>query len=89
MAAPAATVLRFDFARHRRVLNFDRNYVRLNEFPEWYTVDENTLYRVRAAAGGGERVLLGSELIGGIVMEPGEWMVEPVGRAPYAGNGGK
>ena len=37
--------LRFDYARHRRDLNFPRNYVRLNEWPEWFTVDENTLYR--------------------------------------------
>jgi hypothetical protein len=28
------TVVRFDAPRHRRVLNLDRNYVRLNEFPE-------------------------------------------------------
>ena len=38
--------LRFDYARHRRELNFARNYVRLNEWPEWFTVDENTLYRL-------------------------------------------
>ena len=43
--------LRFDHARHRRDLNFDRNYVRLNEWPEWFTVDENTLYRVTDGAG--------------------------------------
>jgi hypothetical protein len=71
----------FDFARHRRVMNFDQNYVRLNEFPEWYTVDENTLYRVRS--GNREFVRLGSELIAGIVSEPGEWTVEPAGYAPY------
>jgi hypothetical protein len=67
------------------VLNFDKNYVRLNEFPEWYTVDENTLYRVRrASAPAPERVVLGSELIAGIAMEPGDWIVEPLGQAPYA-----
>lgn len=71
----------FDYARHRRVMNFDRNYVRLNEFPEWYAVDENTLYRVNGA--GGERVVLGAELIDGIALAPGEWTVEPAGRAPY------
>jgi len=83
--SPARAVLRFDLARHRRVLNFDKNYVRLNEFPEWYTVDENTLYRVREAASQEhERILLGSELIAGIEMAPGEWVVEPLGKAPYA-----
>jgi len=32
------------------VLNLEKNYVRLNEFPEWFTVDENHLYRLRPAA---------------------------------------
>jgi hypothetical protein len=74
--------IQFDFARHRRVLNFDRNYVRLNEFPEWYTVDENTLYRLRPASGE-EWVLLGSELIAGVPLTPGNWTIESVGQPPY------
>jgi hypothetical protein len=67
--------MRLDYARHRRVLNWDKNYVRLNEFPEWYTVDENTLYSVRNASGGDERVLLGSELIAGIDFTPGNYVI--------------
>jgi hypothetical protein len=63
---------RFDFARHRRVMNLEKNYVRLNEFPEWYAVDENTLYNVSG------RTLLGSELIEGIRLKPGEWTIEPL-----------
>ncbi len=74
--------IHFDFARHRRVLNFDKNYVRLNEFPEWYTVEENTLYRVRSSSGE-EQLRLGSELIAGIALPAGNWIVEPVGRPPY------
>ncbi len=62
--------LRFDFARHRRVMNFDRNYVRLNEWPEWFTVDENTLYSVRDSAGK-ERLALGSDLKDGIEVTAG------------------
>ncbi|MEO5822304.1 MAG: hypothetical protein ABIT71_17495 [Vicinamibacteraceae bacterium] len=86
LALPATlpeTTVRFDYARHRRVLNLDRNYVRLNEFPEWFVVDENTLYRVRPAAGGRagtERVRLGSELIAGIPLAAGDWIVEPFER---------
>ena len=90
LALPASTpetTIRFDFARHRRVLNLDRNYVRLNEFPEWFVVDENTLYRLRpatspaaAAAGAGDGIVrLGSELIAGIPLRAGEWIVEPLG----------
>jgi hypothetical protein len=68
--------LRFDHARHRRTLNFDRNYVRLNEWPEWFTVDENTLYRLLDGAGR-ESVRLGSELEDGIeVSAPARFVVE-------------
>jgi hypothetical protein len=75
------TAIRFDFARHKRVLNLDRNYVRLNEFPEWFVVDENALYRVRPAAAAADAdagsVRLGSELIAGVPLGAGEWIVEP------------
>jgi hypothetical protein len=69
--------LRFDHARHRRELNFRRNYVRLNEWPEWFTVDESRLYRLTDAEGRQE-VRLGSELKAGIaVAGSGRWVVEP------------
>lgn len=60
--------LRFDYARHRRELNFARNYVRLNEWPEWFTVDENTVYRVSDPSGP-ESLRLGSELKQGLPVE--------------------
>jgi hypothetical protein len=79
LVTPAPTVVRFDYARHRRVLNFDRNYVRLNEFPEWFVVDENTLYQVsRTGAVTTGIVRLGSELIRGITLEAGDWTIEPL-----------
>ncbi len=82
MPSPRRVV--FDFARHRRVLNLSANYVRLNEFPEWFTVDENTLYRVRFwSPSTPPRLLLGSELIAGVEMMPGDWIVEPAGAPPY------
>jgi hypothetical protein len=70
--------LRFDRVRHRRVLNFDRNYVRLNEWPEWYTVDENTLYEVRDARGR-VRILLGSDLEEGLSLTaPARLTISPL-----------
>jgi hypothetical protein len=67
--------LRFDYARHRRSLNFDRDYVRLNEWPEWFTVDENGLYRLADGAGR-EQIRLGSELKDGIeVAGSARWTV--------------
>jgi hypothetical protein len=83
---PAPRRIQFDFARHRRVMNFKLNYVRLNEFPEWFTVDENHLYRLRSASSeSGEVVRLGSELIAGVELAAGDWIVEPLGEPPYGG----
>jgi hypothetical protein len=72
-------LLAFDSARHRRQLNFQKNYVRLNEWPEWFTVDETTLYRVQGGAG--EQLRLGSELIQGLpVSGSGRFVVEKAAR---------
>jgi hypothetical protein len=60
--------LAFDYARHRRILNLQKDYTRLNQWPEWYTVDENTLYSVKNAATGAEQLLLGSELKNGVAL---------------------
>jgi hypothetical protein len=76
--------IQFDFARHRRVLNFAQNYVRLNEFPEWFSVNENHLYRLHSS--GSEAAghpWLGSELIAGVEMAPGDWILERAGEPPY------
>jgi hypothetical protein len=59
------------------MLNYERDYVRLNEWPEWFTVDENRLYRVVDGAGR-EEIRLGSELESGIVVAAGRWTVEPM-----------
>lgn len=38
--------LRFDIPRHREHWNMARNYPRLNEWPEWFTVEPNHAYTV-------------------------------------------
>jgi hypothetical protein len=68
---PWAGRVAFDFARHRRVLNYRVNYVRLNEWPEWWTVDENRLYTVGGLNAGGTEVRLGSELKNGVFLKLG------------------
>ena len=53
--------------------------MRLNEWPEWFTVDETTLYRVTSS--GGEQLRLGSELILGLpVSGSGRFVVEKASR---------
>jgi hypothetical protein len=58
----------FDYARHRRILNYRKYYARLNQWPEWYTVDENTLYTVKDPTSDKEEILLGSELKEGLTL---------------------
>ena len=99
IVAPAPRRFQFDTVRHRRVLNFAKNYVRLNEFPEWFTVDDNRLYRVtrqgtsatsatsQGVTSGGfvppSETRLGSELAAGVELSTGTWIVEPIPGPPY------
>jgi hypothetical protein len=82
VAGVPAVRLQFDIARHRRVINLAKNYVRLNEFPEWFVVEPNWLYRV---SGGAEppRLRLGAELMQGERFAAGEYRIEPLGPPPY------
>jgi hypothetical protein len=68
-ARPWKGRLAFDYARHRRIFNYTKNWVRLNEWPEWFTVDENTLYRVEDPSTGKSEIRLGSELKEGLPLE--------------------
>ena len=73
--AAGPVVVAFDHARHRRVMNLAKNLVRLNEFPEWFVVDENVLYELTPIGGGDAIVRLGAELVRGISLAPGDWSV--------------
>jgi hypothetical protein len=77
-----SAMLQFDFARHRRVINLARNYVRLNEFPEWFVVEPNWLYRITGRTAE-PRLRLGSELMQGERFTAGEWTIAPIGPPPY------
>lgn len=57
-------VLRFDTPRHRTVFNMPVNYPRLNEFPEWFTVLQDTLYDLESD--GLSQVYSGADLVRGI-----------------------
>ncbi|MBP7949336.1 MAG: acetylxylan esterase [Verrucomicrobiales bacterium] len=58
--------LRFDTPRHRLTLRLPTNYPRLNEFPEWFPVENSKRYELQEAAGhsqvGGEELAEGLRL---------------------------
>ena len=69
--------IRFDRPRHREHFNLPVNYPRLNEFPEWFTVEQDGLYSVRI--GEGEPVVRsGAELVRGLAVEVREEGVLPL-----------
>jgi hypothetical protein len=57
--------IRFDHARHRDHWNMPQNYPRLNEFPEWFTVEQDQMYTVEFGEREARRYL-GAELVDGI-----------------------
>lgn len=54
--------LRFDVPRHREHLRLPLDYPRINQFPEWFTVERTAKYRVRENDGP-ERDRTGAELL--------------------------
>ncbi len=55
----------FDHPRHRDHWNMALNYPRLNEWPEWFTVEHDSIYQVQVE-NGTPRDYIGSDLISGI-----------------------
>lgn len=59
-------LLRFDVPRHRVFWNMPVNYPRLNEFPEWFTVEADALYEV--SFNGTTETRCGGELARGLAI---------------------
>lgn len=79
--------LHFDHPRHRDHLHLPINYPRLNEWPEWFTVEHDRRYTVRI--GDTESVRIGSELVQGlpVTLRAGQRLsieVADGGDPPYA-----
>ncbi len=56
----------FDSPRHQTVFQFKHNYARINEFPEWFTVEPTKLYKVMDIETQLPEVRLGAELTKGL-----------------------
>ncbi|MCC6489840.1 MAG: hypothetical protein IT364_20290 [Candidatus Hydrogenedentes bacterium] len=61
--------IRFDVPRHRDYFNLPINYPRLNEWPEWYTVEMDRLYAVEV--NGEKMTRSGGELVQGLTVAAG------------------
>ncbi len=59
----------FDYPRHREIFHLPGNYARINEFPEWFTVEPFNFYTLINAADGTKSRYPGLELKDGIDVE--------------------
>jgi hypothetical protein len=58
--------LTFDHARHKSIFNLPLDYPRINQFPEWFTVEKDRKYTVRFGQEGTNRTFTGQEMMAGI-----------------------
>lgn len=64
----------FDKPRYKEIMKMPIDYPRINQFPEWFTVDSEKKYSVKDLKNRSERVFSGEELQKGlaIALQPGE-----------------
>ena len=74
----------FDKSRHREYFNMPIDYPRLNQFPEWFTVDKDAHYKLTVIVDGEETNLTvpGTDLRDGYVIEIKGYAVKPAGDKP-------
>ncbi len=78
----------FDQPRHKTVMHMPLDYPRINQFPEWFTVEQHATYQVTDPAGE-KTSLAGQDLIDGLQVQyrpgkgPMQW--EVTGVAPSKG----
>jgi hypothetical protein len=61
--------LTFDPPRHKQVLGLPIDYPRINQFPEWFTVEADKNYEVRIIQEQTTKAYTGKELQEGIYLE--------------------
>jgi hypothetical protein len=61
--------LKFDFPRHQVWLNIPIDYPRINQFPEWYTVIDNSKYQIKFLPRNKSQVYDGKNLREGIELK--------------------
>ena len=65
---PWSGKLIFDVPRHKLYLHLPLDYPRINQFPEWFTVEAGKRYLVRDLTHGDERIASGTELREGLAV---------------------
>lgn len=61
--------LRFDTPRHRDIFNLPMDYPRINQFPEWFTVERDRKYSIRKLNKKSSRKYTGLQLVEGVPLD--------------------
>jgi hypothetical protein len=63
----------FDVPRHKTIMKMPLDWPRINQFPEWFTVEADKSYAVRDLTDGSQAFCTGRQLSGGIILhlQPG------------------
>jgi hypothetical protein len=66
--------LKFDVKRHKTMMHYPADYPRINQFQEWFTVDDNKTYRINNTGSTKTTVFSGKALAKGmnVDVKPGE-----------------
>jgi len=59
-------VLKFDSQRHETIMHMPQDWPRINQFPEWFTTEENTNYTLAKFEGNKPKTLTGKQLNSGV-----------------------
>jgi hypothetical protein len=60
--------IKFDSPRYREKMHFPADYPRINQFQQWFTIDENKKYAVTVRSSGKTKTVSGKVLIEGLPM---------------------
>lgn len=73
----------FDIPRHKVNFNMPMDYARLNQFPEWFTVEDEVAFKVTFEPGDNSKpYMMGNLLLDGIDVELAGTYVKPNGPKP-------
>lgn len=61
--------LKFDSPRHNSIMKMPADWPRINQFPEWFTVNHNKIYQVKDLATGSSTKFNGKQLLDGIKID--------------------
>ncbi len=59
-------ILKFDYPRHREIFNLPMDYPRINQLPEWFTVERDQQYELIFKNTGDTKRVSGTDLVEGI-----------------------